>query len=262
MPFDLQSAQVAVGIIIGLLTILGTIFGWFGKVWRWVSSLFKPKPPVGVIDVPSKTMDDDIQKYIRCMDEIKLRDKVVEDNLSGVKSTGQPMTDIEFICLQFRKISELIMLSALCAHKKDYLLIHQKIEKEWDANKIRKAMENIHPDFYPTPFRRVINSIDNSLKNEKIEEGYLTKDECIELIGRCGGILHAFNPYNDEKKFKEVEAVKSNFKDWQKKIRELLFQHEIKLLGTDKQLWVYLFHGKDKEVLLEERVPISRTKNT
>ena len=32
MPFDLQSAQVAVAIAIGLLTILGTIFGWFGKL--------------------------------------------------------------------------------------------------------------------------------------------------------------------------------------------------------------------------------------
>lgn len=56
MPFDLQSASVAVGVVVGALTILGTIFGWFGKAWRWGISLFKPKPPVGVIEVPSKTM--------------------------------------------------------------------------------------------------------------------------------------------------------------------------------------------------------------
>ncbi|MGJ7488601.1 hypothetical protein ACSFA2_25270 [Variovorax sp. LT2P21] len=56
MPFDLQSAQVAVGVVISILTILGTIFGWFGKAWRWGASLFKPKPLVGVIEVPSKTM--------------------------------------------------------------------------------------------------------------------------------------------------------------------------------------------------------------
>lgn len=56
MPFDLQSAQVAVGIAIGLLTILGTIFGGFGKAWRWASSLFSQKPLVGLIEVPSKTM--------------------------------------------------------------------------------------------------------------------------------------------------------------------------------------------------------------
>jgi len=56
MPFDLQSAQIAVALVIGLLTILGTIFGWFGNAWRYISSLFKQKPAVGVIDVPSKTM--------------------------------------------------------------------------------------------------------------------------------------------------------------------------------------------------------------
>mgnify|MGYP003386150400 CR=1 FL=1 len=56
MPFDLQSVQVIVGIVIGLLTILGTIFGWFGKAWHWVTSLFSKKPAAGIIDVPSKTM--------------------------------------------------------------------------------------------------------------------------------------------------------------------------------------------------------------
>jgi hypothetical protein len=83
-------------------------------------------------------MAEDIQKYIRCMEEVKLRGKVIEDNMSGAKPTGQPMTDIEFICLQFRKIAELIMLSGLCAHKKDYMSIHGKIEKEWDAKKFAK----------------------------------------------------------------------------------------------------------------------------
>ena len=56
MPFDLQSAQVAVAVVIGILTILGTIFGWFGKAWHWGASLFNSKPLVGVIEVPSKTM--------------------------------------------------------------------------------------------------------------------------------------------------------------------------------------------------------------
>jgi len=56
MPFDLQSAQVAAGVVISLLAILGTIFGWFGKAWQWLSSFWKEKPSVGIIDIPSKTM--------------------------------------------------------------------------------------------------------------------------------------------------------------------------------------------------------------
>lgn len=56
MSFDLQSASLAVGIILGLLTILGTFFGWFGNVWNWATSLVQPKRHVGVIEVPKKTM--------------------------------------------------------------------------------------------------------------------------------------------------------------------------------------------------------------
>lgn len=56
MPFDLQFVQIAIAAVIGFLTILGIIFGWLGKVWNWVSSLFRKKPLVGVIDIPAKTM--------------------------------------------------------------------------------------------------------------------------------------------------------------------------------------------------------------
>lgn len=56
MPFDLQTLGIAVGIVVGLLTILATVSGWFAKAWAWTYSLFQTKAPVGVIDVPSKTM--------------------------------------------------------------------------------------------------------------------------------------------------------------------------------------------------------------
>ena len=76
------------------------------------------------------------------------------------------------------------------------------------------------------------------------------------MIGRCGGILHGFNPYNDKKIFKEVENVKNSFSEWQQKIRRLLITHEIKLFGTDKQLWVYMAYGPKNQVFVEERVLI------
>jgi len=190
------------------------------------------------------------------MNEIKLRDKVIEDHMTGTRSTGQPMTHVELICLQFRKIGELIMLSALCPHKAEYQRVHSSIEREWGANRIRKTLDSIHPDFYPVPFDRIVNLSTGEAKNRRVTNGFLSKDECISLIGRCGGILHAFNPYNDDKVFKEVESVKSAFPEWQSKIRRLLKAHEIKLLGTSLQLWVYMAHGAKSEVLVEERVPV------
>ena len=184
-------------------------------------------------------MDDDIQKYIRCMDEIKLRDQVIDSFLSGKRDTGQRMTNIELVCLQFRKIGEIIMLSALCAHKKDFLKVQSNIKREWDPNKIRETLDKIHPDFYPVPFERIVDKSTGEKKNDLVTGGYLTKDECISLIGRCGGILHGFNPYNDDKIFKEIEAVENKFPEWQTKVRRLLKTHEIKLSGTSKQLVMF-----------------------
>ena len=201
-------------------------------------------------------MKDDIQKYIRFMEEIKLRYAVIESHLEGKRTTGQLMTDIEFICLQFRKIGELIMLSALCPHRAEYQKVHNSIEREWDAPKIKKTLENIHPDFYPIPFDRTIDSMTGKKMNKRIGKDFLTKDECISLIGRCGSILHGFNPYNDDKVFQGVEKVRGMFPEWKTKIHRLLKAHEIKLLGTDKQLWVYMAHGPKNEVLVEERVPV------
>ncbi len=203
-------------------------------------------------------MKDDIQKYIRCMEEIKLRYDVIESHLDGKRTTGQLMTDIEFVCLQFRKAGELIMLSSLCAHKAEYQKIRNSIEKEWDAPKIKKTLESIHPDFYPIPFERTINIITGKATNKRITGGFLTKDECISLIGRYGSILHGFNPYNDDKVFQGVEKVRAMFPKWKTKINRLLKTHEIKLLGTDKQLWVYMAHGPKNGVRVEERVPVTQ----
>jgi hypothetical protein len=206
-------------------------------------------------------MKDDIQKYIRCMEEIKMRDEVIESHLKGERSTGQPMTDVELICLEFRKVGELIMLSALCAHRAEYQKVRNNIEKEWDATKIRKTLDSIHPDFYPRPFQRIIDRDTGKQQNKLVSSNFLTKDECISLIGRCGGILHSFNPYNDDKVFKEVENVRNSFPEWQGKIRRLLKTHEIKLSGTDKQLWVYMAHGPKNEVMVEERVPVESNRS-
>jgi hypothetical protein len=131
------------------------------------------------------------------------------------------------------------------------------IEKEWDPRIIRKTLDMIHPDFYPSPFNIIVEKTTGMKINEQVTSGYLTKDECIHLIGRCGGVLHGFNPYNDKRVFKEINDVEKKFSEWQMKVRRLLNTHEIKLLGTKEQLWVYMACGPKHQVLVEERVPVT-----
>ena len=60
MSIDLQNLYWTVAIVVGLLTILGTVFGSLAKAGHSfanaMSSLFKARPPVGVIEVPTKTV--------------------------------------------------------------------------------------------------------------------------------------------------------------------------------------------------------------
>ena len=56
MATDLESLKIAVGVAAGVIAILGTIFGWFGKAWVWFAALIRRKPSSGLIDVPTKTL--------------------------------------------------------------------------------------------------------------------------------------------------------------------------------------------------------------
>ncbi|KVH12229.1 hypothetical protein WS85_12895 [Burkholderia anthina] len=54
--WDLNQIAALVAVIAAVLGVLGTIFGWFGKAWTWVASLFSRKPPEGIIRVPTETL--------------------------------------------------------------------------------------------------------------------------------------------------------------------------------------------------------------
>ena len=82
---------------------------------------------------------DDIQRYVQCMEIIKLRIEVINKFLSMELSTGMPTPDIECICLQFRMVFESMALSSLCAHRVRYEQIKKTFSKEWDPNKIIKT---------------------------------------------------------------------------------------------------------------------------
>jgi len=53
---DLTTISIIVGISVGVVTILGTIFGWFGKIWIWLTTIFQRKQHSGLIRIPKKTI--------------------------------------------------------------------------------------------------------------------------------------------------------------------------------------------------------------
>lgn len=195
---------------------------------------------------------EDIQKYIWCMTEIKLRIEVAENILNESNSTGQLPTDIECVALQFRKTLELIALASMCANKEVYSEKRENFYKDWNGKRILDDLEKVNPDFYPQPTKQILDEKTGRVfKTEEIKEEYLTKDLYVELYNKCSELLHSNNPYSDSP---DLDKLKAEFPKWKDKIVNLLNHHQIQLVNSDKQLWVIMKSKDDENVHVAEMV--------
>ena len=67
--------------------------------------------------------------YQECLYEINKRIDVINDHLDGVINEKLLVVEAETVCLQFRKILEMIALISLLANKDLYAKQHEKFEK-------------------------------------------------------------------------------------------------------------------------------------
>lgn len=188
-------------------------------------------------------MSVELNKYRQCLFDIKKRTEVIIHHLDGTKTTGYLGTDVELLALQFRKIIELIALLSLVANKKQYAEHRKKFKEDWNARLIFQDLERINPDFYPKPSKQIIKSESESVRQfdfEPIESGFLEKKEAIKIYEKCGGVLHAENPFKESK---DIKQFRNQFPFWIKKIIRLLNHHSIILV--DKLMVVGLMEGKE-----------------
>ena len=171
----------------------------------------------------------ELGRYHNCLYEIKRRIDVIKEHLTGETREKYLIIEVEIICLQFRKILEMISLMSLVANKELYSKQNEKYAKHYHAERIMRDLERINPDFYPEPIRRVKVEGDYD-RIEKIEEGFLTKEEFVEIYEKCGGMMHAQNPFGSPKPFEEI---RENFREWLDKICILVAHHQIVLVGGE-----------------------------
>lgn len=184
---------------------------------------------------------------------------MVGKHLTGVLSERYLIAETEFLCLQIRKILENIALMSLVANKEKYAEIREKFSKDWNAKCILQDLKRINPNYYPVPLKAKPNSIklengksiDELINNDNVDE-YLTESEFIKIYNKCGGMLHEFNPYSEDK---DIKKVYGDISVWIKKIVALLNQHEVQLYD-DKymivgQLVLNDFNEKPRAYLFE-----------
>ena len=198
-------------------------------------------------------------KYAECMEEIKRRGEVIWGFLNGRCSAMYEQTTAESVCLQLRKILELIALASLAANKEEYERHRKGFHADWNATKILASLEKVNPAFYPTPTRQVIDEVTGTVVGAvTVESGYLTKSEYKILYRKCGEILHARNPFSQREQ--DIGSFLEKVPEWMEKVRVLLNDHEVQLVNPERHLRVVMKAESDGKVHVMEMEEIGGAK--
>lgn len=184
-----------------------------------------------------------LRKYADCMEEIKKRTRVIQGFLGRECHAIYLQTTVESICLQIRKILELIAMASLVANETEYKKHRANFSRDWHAKRILENLEKANPAFYPQPTRQILDKNSGRvIETVKIASGFLTRKEYEKLYDRCGGILHADNPFS---KKRDIESFFQEIPSWLEKIIALLNHHEIQLIDEDRHLKVLMQSDTD-----------------
>lgn len=176
------------------------------------------------------------EKYLAVLVEIKRRVKVIDDIIKADSRLRYRATSIETACLQIRKVLELIAFGSLIANVRIYSAQHRKFAEHWNPKLMLKDMTRVNPNFYPSPIIQKPSAV-SGIDMDWIarEKDFLTKDDFLHAYEKCGGIMHAANPYGATTDF---DAYQTDLIQWRKKIVNLLNAHTMELVEDDL---IYLF---------------------
>jgi len=174
----------------------------------------------------------EIDKYIQLMQEAK--NILIEiTRLSMTPPENIVLSDkylVEFLCLQVRKLLEIIALSSLVSNKEVYIKLNQKFDNLWKGRDIIKEIEKHTKHVFPI----------SSYKFQRIEEGkfiecyqnlkpikqVLNKDKFCEIYEKCCKVLHTFNPYDTTKR-PDLQKISEKIPTWIKLISNTIMIHSI-----------------------------------
>ena len=182
------------------------------------------------------------EKYLGVLVEIKKRTTVIDSFISEETHAIFKAINIEVICLQFRKILELIAFSSLIANAEIFSRHYSEIEKKWNARLMLRDLERINPKFYPNPIIQDAPIIAGTKSNWRDRPNdYLNKDTFVRIYEKCGSLMHAANPYASPVNYNYYEE---NFSNWHQQIINLLDSHTISLFG-DENLYLFQMGATD-----------------
>jgi len=186
------------------------------------------------------TQQIEITAYANILDEARIRILSMNTIVSETKLLPTWIT-AELCYVQLRMLCELVALGCLLAHGDIEASKEKKLQKEYGADDIFKRLEQLHPNFYPRPIICTFST--DSIHIDRVESGYLTKEELISLYHECGGHLHrgSLSSIFHTLKPKQPPTVERAL-SWGMKFSKLLNQHHIASHNNQKHFLGFLSH--------------------
>lgn len=176
------------------------------------------------------------RQYCAYLEEIKRRLALVRGITRGAIGVGSEAHNYEVVSVNFRKVLELIAFGSLTANKSAYSAAYADFAKHWNAKRLLKNLERIHPEFYPKPLLPpdVQSEGPRHLHFELLSDGFLTREEFVELYNLSSQTIHTRNPFSETTTTIDFRISVS---DWIIRIESLLRLHLLRLAGT-QHVWV------------------------
>jgi hypothetical protein len=178
-----------------------------------------------------------LDRYRALMEEIKWRSEIIDK--AHTLPFPRAGAAIELSYLQLRMICEVIAVGCLLVHGDVPASRTARLKKEYKADLIIKALEGLHSDFYPVPceIKYDLNNLPWHVAEPTILKPFLDKQSLGSLYYEAGGILHRGRlEFVASARIRKVKL--ETIHGWVTKIRQLLHNHQIQLIGGEHELWV------------------------
>lgn len=172
--------------------------------------------------------------YCDLMEEAKSRIALLQRITTGSLRHGTENFEYECASLQLRKVLESIAFGSLCANKPAYAKVHANFERHHRAKDLLRALEKVNPHFYPTPMRFGQSTTPGVKHLDRVDDGYLTPNEFVDLYDTCSKVLHVWNPFSPDARHINFGRTVA---EWVQRIQRLLDMHLMHLAGSD-DVWV------------------------
>jgi hypothetical protein len=173
------------------------------------------------------------ERYVELMGQLKLRLRYLEADAHRLTAapalpTNEATLLYERVCLQLRKVLELIAFSSLVANQERFAVSHPNFAGYQRAKNVLKSLRTMNPRYYPAAKRQTIRNSGQHFEDAE-PDTWLSEEEFALLFDACSEALHVTNPYNET----ATSDLGRSIPEWIARIRALLQIHVAALNDDD-----------------------------